>query len=151
MLSLTLSLSLSLSLLLPLLPSSPRRSLPLFLPTAQGQKARVQAKKVRRGRGATHHIFMRGGRGCNGRAMKPGKGIFLDLAKLMRIRPNRPRALLFLANRARIVTSHPQTPRHIRPQRRQAPFRLLEKPPQKAHPPLSADGRGISPTRFLSD
>ena len=43
-----LSLSLSLSCLLPLLPSSPRRSLPLFLATARGQKARVQAEKVRR-------------------------------------------------------------------------------------------------------
>ena len=44
-----LAIPLSLSPFLPLLPSSPRLSLPLFLATARGQKGQTQAKKVRRG------------------------------------------------------------------------------------------------------
>ena len=82
--------------------------------------------------------------------MKLGKN-FPDPAQLMPIRLNRPCVHLFLINLACTVTSHPQTSRHIPPRRRQALFRLPEEPPQKAHLPSSADGKGIFPTRFLLD
>ena len=79
------------------------------------------------------------GRGRNRRATKSGK-FPSNPAQLNQIRFNRPRAHLFLINRTNSyvpsadTTSHPTTA-----------IAGPEKPPQKARPPLSADGRGISP------
>ena len=128
---------------------SPTLSFSVLSNRSRAERANAGGKG-KKGRGVARHIFMREERGQNGRAMNSGK-FPSDLAQLIRIRPNRPRVHLFLINRAHTVTSHPQMLRRIRPQRRQAPFRLPEEPPQKAHPPSPADGKAISPTRFLSD
>ena len=79
------------------------------------------------------------GRGRNERAMKSGK-FPSNAAQIIQIRFNRPRAHLFLINRTNSYV--PSADTASRPTTATAG---PEKPPQKVRPPLSADGRGISP------